>query len=57
MPGEGDNIKPRLSTVSVEDVLRIRINCYDVLVTLLEYDQKLLDVGEKVNNLAPRAYY
>ncbi|XP_063675760.1 uncharacterized protein LOC134812309 [Bolinopsis microptera] len=50
-PGEENNIKPGLSTVSVEDVLRIRINCYDVLVTLLEYDQKLLDVGEKISDV------
>ena len=34
--------------MTVEEILRIRINCYDVLITLLEYDQNLLDVGEKV---------
>ena len=34
--------------MTVEEILKIRINCYDVLITLLEYDQNLLDVGEKV---------
>lgn len=34
--------------IAIEDILRIRFHCYDVLVTLLEYDQNLLDVGEKV---------
>ena len=40
--------KTGLVSVTVEEILRIRINCYDVLITLLEYDQNLLDVGEKV---------
>ena len=41
-------MKKGLVNVTVEEILRIRINCYDVLITLLEYDQNLLDVGEKV---------
>ena len=46
--GNVDSMKSGLVNVPVEDVLKIRINCYDVLITLLEYDQDLLDVGEKV---------
>ncbi|KAL5265499.1 hypothetical protein ACHWQZ_G006275 [Mnemiopsis leidyi] len=46
--GSTEYHKTGLVSVTVEEILRIRINCYDVLITLLEYDQNLLDVGEKI---------
>ena len=34
-----------------EQELMISSNCYDVLIALLEYDEELLDVDDKVSSI------